>query len=87
MEPGVPFALLGAVVLLSAAAWAALAGAATVVRGPRSAVLLVAAGTVVLLGIEVRTAVALGKGGGDDALALARAAGLLLLGAGLYAGR
>jgi PAS domain S-box-containing protein len=85
MEPGVPFALLGTVVLLAAASWAALAGTVAVLRGSRVGAALVAAGALVLVGLEVRTALLIGQGGDDD-LALARAAGLLLLAAGLYAG-
>ena len=81
MEPGVPFALLGAVVLLAAAAWTALVGSAVVLRGSRAGAVLVALGALVLLALEVRTA-RLDQPGDVD-LAVARAAGLLLLGAGL----
>jgi hypothetical protein len=85
MEPGVPFALLGAVVLLAAAGWTALAGSVAVQRGSRTGTVLVAAGALVLLVLEARTATQLGRSGTDD-LAVARSAGLLLVGAGLYTG-
>jgi hypothetical protein len=86
MEPGVPFALLGAVVLLSVAAWAGLAVTALVrARNGRGPALLVAAGGLVLAVVESVTGTALGSDG-SDLLPPARTAGLLLLGAGLYAG-
>ncbi len=83
MEPGVPFALLGAVQLLLVAACVALAGAAVLRRTVSSAV--VAVGAVVLAAVEVRTALELGQLS-SDGLALGRAAALLLLATGLAAG-
>src|SRR4051812_480710 len=85
MEPGVPFALLGAVQLLFIAAWCALAGTAVALRRSRIAALLVVAGALVLAAVEVRTALRFGFADSDD-LAIARAAGALLLAAGLNAG-
>jgi two-component system, OmpR family, sensor histidine kinase VicK len=86
MEPGVPFALLGGVLLLTAAAWGALAVAALASRRrPPVAAGVLVAGTVVLVVVEALTAVRLGSSASDD-LALARAAGLLLVAAGLYGG-
>ncbi len=83
MEPGVPFALLGAVQLLAIGALLGLVAAAALRRSLPGA--LVAVGALVLTGIEVRTALRLGVPTSDD-LALARAAGALVLGAGLYTG-
>ncbi|MDT7549376.1 MAG: hypothetical protein QOE84_1770, partial [Actinomycetota bacterium] len=85
MEPGVPFALLGAVQLLLVAAFCALAGAAVALRRGRVAASLVVLGALVLAAVEVRTALRFGVPGSDD-LAVARAAGALLLAAGLYSG-
>ncbi|MDP3713715.1 MAG: ATP-binding protein [Mycobacteriales bacterium] len=89
MEPGVPFALLGSVQLLAVAAWAGLACAALALTrrtpGSRVPALLAALGAVVLVAVEVRTGLSFGSAASDD-LALARCAGALLLGAGLYAG-
>lgn len=85
MAPGVPFALLGAVQLLLIAAWCALAGTAVALRRARFAALLVVLGALVLAAVEVRTALLFGRST-DDALALVRAAGALLLGAGLFSG-
>lgn len=85
MEPGVPFALLGGVVLLTVASWTALAGAATALRGARGAAGLVAAGAAVLIVVETLTATGFGRPTSDDLL-LARAAGLLIVAAGLYSG-
>jgi PAS domain S-box-containing protein len=85
MQPGVPFALLGAVELLAVAAWCGLAGAAVALRRGRLAALLVVAGALVLAGVEVRTALRFGVATSDD-LAIGRAAGALLLAGGLHAG-
>src|SRR5437763_905608 len=85
MEAGVPFALLGAVQLLLVAAWCALAGTAVALRRGRFAAGLVAVGALVLAAVEVRTALRFGQPRSDD-LAVARAAGALLLAAGLNAG-
>src|SRR5436190_5827760 len=85
MEPGVPFALLGAVQLLLIAAWCALAGTALALRRGRVAAVLVVAGALVLAAVEVRTALRFGFVSSDD-LAIGRAAGALLLAAGLNAG-
>ena len=86
MEPGVPFALLGGVVLLAVAAWTALAAAALALTGrARTPALLVAAGAAVLVVVEVVTGTRF-RDAASDPLALARAAGLLLLAAGLYSG-
>jgi PAS domain S-box-containing protein len=85
MEAGVPFALLGAVQLLLVTAWATLGGAALALRRGRHGALLVAAGSLVLAVVEIRTALQFGTST-SDALALGRAAGAVLLGAGLYAG-
>jgi PAS domain S-box-containing protein len=85
MQPGVPFALLGSVELLSVASWMALAGAALALRRGVLASLLVAAGSVVLAGAEVATALQFGETT-SDALVLARVAGAVLLAAGLLNG-
>ena len=86
MEPGVPFALLGAVALLAVAAWVGL-GVVALARANagRSPALLLAVGGLVLATVEVLTATGFGKPR-SDLLPTARAAGLLLLAAGLYAG-
>ena len=83
MEPGVPFALLGAVQLLLVAACVGLAAAAGLRRSTAGA--LVALGALVLAAVEVRTALQLGVPASDD-LALVRAAASLVLGAGLVTG-
>jgi two-component system sensor histidine kinase VicK len=83
MEPGVPFALLGAVQLLLLAAFLGVAVAGALRRSVPGA--LVALGGLVLTAIEVRTALRLGVPSSDD-LALARAAATLVVGAGLYTG-
>ena len=85
MEPGVPFALLGAAQLLLVAAWCALAGCALALRRGRAAAALTVVGTLVLAAVEVRTAVRFDYPRSDD-LAVARAAGGLLLAAGLASG-
>jgi PAS domain S-box-containing protein len=83
MEPGVPFALVGAVQLLVVVAAVGLAVAGWLRRnGPG---VLVSVGALVLVVVEVRTALRLGIPMSDD-LALLRAAGSLVLAAGLYAG-
>jgi two-component system sensor histidine kinase VicK len=83
MEPGVPFALLGAVEILLAVTAGALAASAALRRTAGGALVVVAA---LLLGaVEIRTALRLGMAGSED-LALARAAAALLLAGGLYAG-
>jgi PAS domain S-box-containing protein len=83
MEPGVPFALLGAVQLLLIGAFLGLALATLWRRSVPGG--LVAFGAVVLAAIEVRTALRLGVPSSDD-LALARAAACLVVGAGFYTG-
>ncbi|MDT7538270.1 MAG: two-component system, OmpR family, phosphate regulon sensor histidine kinase PhoR [Actinomycetota bacterium] len=85
MEPGVPFALLGAVQLLLIAAWCALAGTAIALRRGRVATILVVLGALVLAAVEVRTALRFGQLRSDD-LAVGRAAGALLLAAGFGSG-
>jgi PAS domain S-box-containing protein len=88
MEPGVPFALLGAVVLLAVAAWSVLAAAGLALAGTparRTAAALLAAGAVVLVVVEALTATSFGRAASDDLL-VGRAAGLLLVAAGLYSG-
>ncbi|MDT7571658.1 MAG: two-component system, OmpR family, phosphate regulon sensor histidine kinase PhoR [Actinomycetota bacterium] len=85
MEPGVPFALLGGVQLLLIAAWCALAGTTLALRRGRVATLLVVAGALLLAAVEVRTALRFGQIRSDD-LAIARAAGALLLAAGFGSG-
>ncbi len=86
MEPGVPFALLGAVVLLAVAAWVGL-GVVALARSSagRGPAVLLAVGGLVLATVEVLTATGFGRPR-SDLLPTARAAGLLLLAAGLYAG-
>jgi two-component system sensor histidine kinase VicK len=83
MEPGVPFALVGAVQLLVVVAAVGLAVAGWLRRSSPGA--LVALGGMLLVVVEVRTALRLGVPGSDD-LALLRAAGSLALAAGLYGG-
>jgi two-component system sensor histidine kinase VicK len=83
MEPGVPFALLGAVQLLLIGSFLGLAAAGGLRRSSSGA--LIAVGGLVLTAIEVRTALRLGVPSSDD-LALARAAATLVVGAGLYTG-
>jgi PAS domain S-box-containing protein len=85
MEPGVPFALLGAAQLLLVAAWCALAGCALALRQSRTAAALTVVGALLLAGVEVRTALRFGYPRSDD-LAVLRAAGALLLAGGLSAG-
>jgi two-component system sensor histidine kinase VicK len=83
MEPGVPFALLGAVQLLLVAAFVALGAAAVVRRSAAGFVVLL--GALVLAGVEVRTGLRLGVVS-SDGLALLRAAGFLVVAAGLATG-
>jgi PAS domain S-box-containing protein len=83
MEPGVPFALLGAVQVLLVVATVGLAAAAALRRSPPGA--LVALGALLLTAVEVRTALRLGFGSSDD-MALLRAAASLVVAAGLYSG-
>ncbi|MCU1595656.1 MAG: two-component system, OmpR family, phosphate regulon sensor histidine kinase PhoR, partial [Frankiales bacterium] len=83
MEPGVPFALLGAVQLLLIGALLGLAAAGLLRRSLPGA--LVAVASLLLAGIEVRTALRLGDPS-SDGLALGRAAGSLVLAAGLWTG-
>jgi PAS domain S-box-containing protein len=86
MQPGVPFPLVGGVLLLAVVGWAALAVAAVAVRGrPRTAAALLCAGAAVLVVVETVTATTFGDPSSDP-LALARAAGLLLVAAGLSGG-
>ena len=83
MEPGVPFALLGAVQLLLIAACAGVAVAALLRRSLPGG--LVALGALVLAAVEVRTALRLGVPTSDD-LAFARAAASLVVGVGFWTG-
>ena len=76
MEPAVPFALLGAVQLLTIAAAVGLAAAAVLRRTVSGLVL--AAGALVLAGAEVATALRLGDTTSDGLLVLRGVAGLLL---------
>src|SRR4051812_45229500 len=85
MEPGVPFALLGCVQLLSVASWVALAGAALALRRGRFAVFLAVTGSLVLAGAEGATALRFGDTT-SDTLAGGRPARGLLLRAGLLNG-
>lgn len=83
MEPGVPFALLGAVQLLLIGAFLGLLAFGVLRRSAAGAVL--ALGALVLAGVEARTALRLGVPASDD-LALLRAAGELLTAAGFFTG-
>ncbi|HUR15215.1 MAG TPA: ATP-binding protein [Mycobacteriales bacterium] len=83
MEPGVPFALLGAVQILAVVAAVGLAVAGWLRRSGAGA--LVAIGAMLLVVVEVRISLRLGYAASDD-LALLRAAGSLVLASGLYAG-
>jgi two-component system phosphate regulon sensor histidine kinase PhoR len=89
MEPGVPFALLGAIVLLAVAAWTGLAATAVVRSGlgraGRGASLLVLAGGLVLAVAETLPVLDFGQER-SDVLPAVRTAGLLLLGGGLWSG-
>jgi two-component system sensor histidine kinase VicK len=83
MEPGVPFALLGAVQLLAVAAALGLAAAAVLRRSSAGAV--VAVGGALLAAVDVDVALSLGDPVSDD-LTLLRATAALLLAAGLATG-
>jgi PAS domain S-box-containing protein len=83
MEPGVPFALLGAVQVLLVVAGVGLAAAAALTRSSAGAVLAV--GGALLAAVEVRTSLRVGVSA-SDGLALARAGALLLIAVGLYTG-
>ncbi len=72
MQPAVPFAALGVTALLAVAAWVALAAAVLALRGARTPALLVAAGGLLLAGVEVATALTFGPDSSDR---LATAAG------------
>ncbi len=80
-----PFALLGTVQLLAVAAWVALAGTALALRRRAAAAALIVLGALALAGADMATAVAFGTPSAD-AIALVRAAGGLLLAAGLLRG-
>ncbi|HUR51529.1 MAG TPA: ATP-binding protein [Mycobacteriales bacterium] len=83
MEPGVPFALLGAVQLLLVVSTLGVAASGWLRRSTPGA--LLALGALALAAVEIRTALRLGSPASDN-LALARAAGSLALAAGLYGG-
>ena len=83
MEPGVPFALLGAVQLLALAAGIGLAAAAALRRTGSGLVL--ALGALALTGVEVATALRLGDTASDP-LMLVRGTAALLVAAGLATG-
>ncbi|MCU1602165.1 MAG: Two-component sensor histidine kinase [Frankiales bacterium] len=83
MEPGVPFALLGAVQLLVIASGLGLAGAAVLRRNAAGFVL--ALGGAALSGVGVATALRLGDST-SDGLAVARGVAGLLIAVGLWTG-
>ncbi|MCW2671675.1 MAG: two-component system, OmpR family, phosphate regulon sensor histidine kinase PhoR [Frankiales bacterium] len=83
MEPGVPFALLGAVQLLAIAAGVGLAAAAALRRSASGLVLAI--GAVGIAGAEIATALRLGDSA-SDGLALVRGVGALLIAVGLVTG-
>ncbi|MCW2586763.1 MAG: phosphate regulon sensor kinase PhoR [Frankiales bacterium] len=83
MEPGVPFALLGAVQLLAVAASLGLAAAALLRRS--AAGVVVAVGGGLLAAVDVDVALSLGEAS-SDSLALLRGSAALLLAAGLATG-
>lgn len=88
MEPGVPFALLGTVELLTAAAWVVLAVAALGLSrrdGSGSAAVALVLGSLLLAGVATGTGLLVGTAS-SDLLSLLRALGLALVVAGLYAG-
>jgi two-component system sensor histidine kinase VicK len=83
MEPGVPFAILGAVQILLVVASVGMAAAGALRRtGPG---VLVAVGGILLAAVEIRTTLQLGIIASDN-LELARAGAALVLAAGLYSG-
>ena len=83
MEPGVPFALLGMVALLTTASWAALAAAASVrAPGPgRIPAVLLVLGATTLGYVEVRTALQVGQVQTDGFGTLRLVGAALVLGA------
>src|SRR4051812_30089085 len=83
MEPGVPFALLGAVQLIAIAAGVGLAAAAVLRRTLAGFVL--SAGALVLTGVEIATALRLGDSA-SDGLALVRGVAALLVAIGIVSG-
>jgi len=88
MEPGVPFALLGAVELLTVAAWIVLAVAGIgLSRGAVVARVLapLVTGALLLAAVAAGTGLLLGTAS-SNVLTLLRAAGLIGVGVGLYAG-
>ena len=88
MEPGVPFALLGAVELLTVAAWIVLAVAGIgLSRGAVVARVLapLMTGALLLATVAAGTGLLLGTAS-SNVLTLLRAAGLIGVGVGLYAG-
>ncbi len=88
MEPGVPFALLGAVELLTVAAWIVLAVAGIgLSRGAVVARVLapLMTGALLLAAVAAGTGLLLGTAS-SNVLTLLRAAGLIGVGVGLYAG-
>ena len=83
MEPGVPFALLGAVQLIAIAAGVGLAAAAVLRRS--AAAFVLALGALVFSGVEIATALRLGDSA-SDGLAVARGVAALLVAVGLVTG-
>ncbi|MCW2669216.1 MAG: hypothetical protein JWO27_1113, partial [Frankiales bacterium] len=83
MEPGVPFALLGAVQLLAIAAGIGLAAAAALRRSASGLVLAI--GSVGLAGAEIATALRLGDSA-SDGLGLVRGVAALLIAVGIVTG-
>jgi PAS domain S-box-containing protein len=83
MEPGVPFALLGAVQLIAIAAAVGLAGAAVLRRSGAGVVLSL--GALALTGVEIATALRLGDTA-SDGLAAARGVAGLVVAVGILTG-
>jgi PAS domain S-box-containing protein len=83
MEPGVPFALLGAVQLIAIAAGVGLAAAAVLRR--TAAGVILSLGAVVLTAVEIATALRLGDSA-SDGLATARGVAGLLVAVGIVTG-